>query len=61
MILYCDQSNLSLEKRQQEHEEIWRKLDDVHLSHTQKQLLQQTSSCLQQTQSNSLNKSKPVK
>jgi hypothetical protein len=27
-----------LEKRQLEHEEIWRKLEDLHLKHTQKQL-----------------------
>ena len=26
-----------LEKRQLEHEEIWRKLEDLHLKHTQKQ------------------------
>jgi serine/threonine-protein phosphatase 2A regulatory subunit B' len=28
----------ALEKRQLEHEDIWRKLEDLHLKHTQKQL-----------------------
>jgi hypothetical protein len=33
----------SLEKRQHEHEEVWRKLEELHLKHNQKLVQQQQS------------------